>query len=67
MFKDPARAQGLLDSFGDDVKVPIFIEANIHGGEEEGADAMMQVVRDLVTLPYGHGTPSWTTCSITRS
>ncbi len=53
MFKDPARAQGLLDSFGDDVKVPIFIEANIHGGEEEGTDAMMQVVRDLVTLPYG--------------
>ncbi len=53
MFKDPARAQALLDSFGEDVKIPIFIEANIHGGEEEGADAMMQVVRDLVTLPYG--------------
>ena len=47
------RAQALLDSFGEDVKIPIFIEANIHGDEEEGADAMMQVVRDLVTLPYG--------------
>ena len=29
-------------------KMPIFIEANIHGNEEEGADAMMQVIRDLV-------------------
>ena len=53
MFKDPGRAQGLLESFGADVKIPIFIEANIHGGEEEGTDAMMQVLRDLVTLPYG--------------
>ena len=53
MFSDPAGAQALLESFGDDVKIPVFIEANIHGNEEEGTDAMMQVVRDLVTLPYG--------------
>ena len=33
--------------------MPIFIEANIHGDEHEGADAMMQVLRDLVTTPYG--------------
>ena len=33
--------------------MPVFIEANIHGDEEEGADAMMQVLRDLVTTPYG--------------
>src|SRR5919106_153805 len=45
--------QLLLQSWGQDVKLPIFIEANIHGGEEEGTDAMMQVIRDLVTLPYG--------------
>ncbi len=31
----------------------VFIEANIHGNEEEGADAMMQAIRDLVTLPRG--------------
>lgn len=53
MFSDPAGAQDLLASFGDEVKIPVFIEANIHGGEEEGTDAMLQVVRDLVTLPYG--------------
>jgi Zinc carboxypeptidase len=53
MFSDPAGAQALLESFGDEVKIPVFIEANIHGNEEEGTDAMMQVVRDLVTLPYG--------------
>ena len=33
------------------MKLPIFIEANIHGNEEEGTDAMMQVIRDLVTRP----------------
>ncbi|MCI0633480.1 MAG: hypothetical protein L0206_06115 [Actinobacteria bacterium] len=53
MDTDPAAGQALLDSFGDEVKIPIFIEANIHGGEEEGTDAMMQVLRDLVTTPYG--------------
>jgi hypothetical protein len=50
---DPAGAQGLLASFGENVKMPIFVQANIHGNEEEGADAMMQVLRDLVTLPRG--------------
>ena len=53
MFTDPAAAQALLASWGENVKLPIFVEANIHGGEREGTDAMMQVVRDLVTLPYG--------------
>jgi len=53
MATDPAGAQALLQSFGTEVKIPIFIEANIHGNEEEGTDAMMQVVRDLVTTPYG--------------
>jgi hypothetical protein len=49
----PSLAQSLLDRWGEDVKLPIFIEANIHGGEEEGADAIMQAIRDLVTTPYG--------------
>ena len=53
MLTDPAQGQALLDQWGEGVKIPIFIEANIHGNEEEGTDAMMQVVRDLVTTPYG--------------
>ena len=53
MTSDPAQAQALLATFGTDVKMPIFIEANIHGGEREGTDAMLQVLRDLVTTPYG--------------
>jgi hypothetical protein len=53
MFTNPAQAQNLLASWGSNVKLPVFIEANIHGNEEEGTDAMMQVIRDLVTLRYG--------------
>jgi Zinc carboxypeptidase len=49
----PAVAQAYLDAWGDKVKLPIFIENNIHGNEEEGADAWMQIIRDLVTTPYG--------------
>ncbi|MPZ61052.1 MAG: hypothetical protein GEU93_07105 [Propionibacteriales bacterium] len=53
MLTDPERAQSLIAEWGDDVKIPIIIEANIHGNEEEGTDAAMQVIRDLVTTPYG--------------
>jgi hypothetical protein len=53
MLTDPAAAESLLASWGENVKLPIFVEANIHGGERESTDAMLQVVRDLVTLPYG--------------
>ena len=55
MRTDPAAGQSLLAFWGRaaDVKLPIFVEANIHGGEREGTDAMMQAIRDLVTLPYG--------------
>ncbi len=53
VLTDPARAQGMLEAWGDNVKLPIFVEGNIHGSEEEGTDAMMQVIRDLVTTPYG--------------
>lgn len=53
MLTAPSQGQALLAQWGDAVKIPIFIEANIHGNEEEGTDAMMQVIRDLVTLPYG--------------
>jgi hypothetical protein len=53
METDPTQGQALLAQWGSEVKIPIFIEANIHGGEEEGTDAMMQALRDLVTTPYG--------------
>jgi Zinc carboxypeptidase len=53
MLTEPALAQVLLASWGENVKLPVFVEANIHGGEREGTDAMMQVIRDLVTLPRG--------------
>ncbi len=52
-LEDPAAARALLASWGDDVKMPIFIEANIHGDEREGADAIMQALRDLTTTPRG--------------
>ncbi len=50
---DPAAAKALLASFGDQVKIPIFVEGSIHGNEYEGVDASMQVIRDLATTPYG--------------
>jgi len=50
---DPVQAQALLDSYGDNVKMPIYIEANINGTEFEGTDAMMQTIRDLTTTPRG--------------
>jgi hypothetical protein len=53
MTTDPVQAQVLLQSWGENVKLPVFIEANIHGGEREGTDAIMQVIRDMTTLPYG--------------
>ncbi|HEX2111332.1 MAG TPA: M14 family zinc carboxypeptidase [Gaiellaceae bacterium] len=52
-LENPAAAQAQLASWGNEVKMPVFIEANIHGNEEEGADAIMQALRDLVTTPRG--------------
>ena len=50
---EPARAQGMLDRAGDDVKVPIFVQSAIHGNESEGVDAMFDLVERLATTPYG--------------
>ena len=50
---EPARAQGMLDRAGDDVKVPIFVQSAIHGNESEGVDAMFELVERLATTPYG--------------
>ena len=50
---DPAKAIADLGGYGDDVKVPIFIQAAIHGNEYEGVDASMQLIERLATTPRG--------------
>ncbi|HEX6685321.1 MAG TPA: M14 family zinc carboxypeptidase [Candidatus Limnocylindrales bacterium] len=52
-LSDPAAGQRLLDRFGDEVKVPLFIQAGIHGNEYEGVDASMRIIERLATTPYG--------------
>jgi hypothetical protein len=52
-IRDPARAQKLLRSFGGEVKVPVFYQANIHGNETESTDASIQFLREVATTPYG--------------
>jgi Zinc carboxypeptidase len=49
----PQQAQKLLDDFGANVKVPLEVQAGIHGNEYEGVDAAMQVIERLATAPYG--------------
>ena len=50
---DPTKAIADLDGYGDDVKVPIFIQAAIHGNEYEGVDASMRLIERLATTPRG--------------
>ena len=52
---DPARAQALLATadYANNIKIPIYVEANINGSEFEGTDAVMQAIRDLTVTPYG--------------
>jgi Zinc carboxypeptidase len=50
---DPARAQGFLAQHGANFKIPIFIQAGIHGNESEGIDADMRLIERLATTPYG--------------
>jgi hypothetical protein len=49
MLKDPEKAQEMIDKFGD-FKVPVFINASIHGGEYTGVDAAIRLIE---TLAYG--------------
>jgi hypothetical protein len=49
----PERAQQLLNRFGSDVKIPLFIQGGIHGNEYEGVDANMLTIERLATTPYG--------------
>jgi len=46
MLKDPEKAQELIDK-GADFKVPIFINASIHGDEKPGVDAAIRLIETL--------------------
>jgi hypothetical protein len=52
-LEDPARAQALLEEWGDNVKIPVFVNGAIHGNEYEGVESNMQLIEDLATTPYG--------------
>jgi Zinc carboxypeptidase len=50
---NPAYGKQLVADWKGNVKMPIYVEADINGNEYEGTDAMMQVIRDLTETPYG--------------
>ncbi len=50
---NPARAQELLDRWGANIKVPVFVNGAIHGNEYEGVESNMQLIEELATTPYG--------------
>ena len=52
-LENPARAQKLLEKWGDNIKVPVFVNGAIHGNEYEGVESNMQLIEDLATTPYG--------------
>lgn len=52
-LEDPARAQRLLDAFGGEVKMPVFIQGGIHGNEYEGVDAAVDLIERLALTPRG--------------
>jgi Zinc carboxypeptidase len=52
-LEDPARAQALLEQWGDDIKVPVYVQGAIHGNEYEGTESNMQLIKELATTPYG--------------
>ena len=53
VLTEPAWAQAQLAAFGDDVKVPLYIQGGIHGNEYEGVDSNMRIIEKLATTPYG--------------
>jgi zinc carboxypeptidase len=53
MLRSPILAQALLRHYGDDIKVPVFIQGGIHGNEYEGVDAAIDTVEKFATTPYG--------------
>ena len=46
MLTDPAKAQDMIEKFGD-FKVPVFINASIHGNEYPGVDAAIRLIETL--------------------
>jgi len=50
---DPEKARETLVKNGAAFKIPLFIQAGIHGNEYEGVDASMQIIERLATTPYG--------------
>ncbi len=46
MLKDPEKAQEMIDKFGD-FKVPVFVNASIHGNENPGVDAAIRLIETL--------------------
>jgi hypothetical protein len=52
-LKSPRGAQALLQRLGEDVKVPVFIQAGIHGDEYEGVESSMELIEKLATTPSG--------------
>lgn len=46
MLEDPEKAQELIDKLGD-FKVPVFINASIHGTEYPGVDAALRLIETL--------------------
>jgi hypothetical protein len=50
---DPVRGQELLTAHGDRVKVPLYVQAGIHGNEYEGVEAVFEILNRLATTPYG--------------
>jgi hypothetical protein len=52
-LEDPAAARALLEKWGDDIKIPVYIQGGIHGNEYEGVDSNMQLIETLATTPYG--------------
>jgi hypothetical protein len=46
MLEDPLAAQEMIEKFGD-FKVPLFVNASIHGTEYPGVDAAMRLIETL--------------------
>jgi hypothetical protein len=47
MLKDPQKAQEMMEQGNADFKVPIFINASIHGNEPTGTDAALRMLKTL--------------------
>ena len=53
VLTEPAWAQEQLEKWGDEIKVPLYVQGGIHGNEYEGVDANMRTIERLATTPYG--------------